>query len=231
MPLMFDQFGVRRVDLDVLMWPGFDHGFKQGQLSELYGALNSDDLFESCELNATMGAEFESEHWHYDISTTRIRIRSEAFETPQALDKRVLHLLGETKRFFTPRSLPFLTAERIVIRGIVPDDKGKDVAEILRSKMLASRLRKKKDGERLIDLLPGRLSGTGLELVGDTDKYHWHADIGPVHSPESSLTLRADLYFPPPEDPPDESLISERLQQAYDFMTTHVVEFARRALS
>jgi hypothetical protein len=121
MALLFDQFGVRRVELEVTMFPGFSHGFNKGELSALYGRLNGDDLFESCNLRANVGAEFESEHWFYDISSTRILIRSEAFQSIEILDKEVLHLLQETKSFLTPRRLPFLIMDSISIRGAVPE--------------------------------------------------------------------------------------------------------------
>lgn len=220
------------------MWPGFDHGFEQGQLSGLYGALNSDDLFESAELRANVGAEFESEHWRYDISTSRIKIRAEAFSTFPELDTRVLHLLTETRNFMR-RQLRFLTAERIKVSGVVPEERQeRNVADLLPKKLLASRLRQKTGGERLIDLLPGNLSGAGLVLVGDVQDedeergadYHWHAHLGPVHSPSNEVDVSAELYFYPPVRPPEEAMISERLQLTYDFVKTHLVEFAEKSL-
>jgi hypothetical protein len=229
--LLFDRFGVRRVALDVLLWPGFSHGFKPGELSALYGALNGEDLFESCQLRANVGAEFESEHWNLDISTTTLRLSSEAFQSFEALDKQMLHLLEETKKFFTPRRLPFLIAERVSVRGVIPEDSDKDVSETLRSKLLTRRLDKTDDeGSRPLDSLPGTLAGAGLTLVGDTDAYHWHANIGPAHA-APTLPISADLYFPPPEEAPEESMISESLATAYDFVTTNVLEFARKVLS
>jgi len=232
MALLFDEFGTRRIELDVLMWPGFDHGFKEGELSGLYGALNTDDLFESCELRANIGAEFESEHWRYDISTTRIHVSSKAFQDFNQLDKRVLVLLEETKRFLTPARLPFLTANRALVAGVIPEgDPEKDVAERVRAKLLSRRITQGADGERAIDALPGELAGVGLTLVGDTETYHWHANIGPVHSPTSDLTISADLYFPPPDERPEEAMISDRLRTAYDFLRTNLLEFAEKSLS
>lgn len=231
MALKFEQFGVRRVELEVLMWPGFDHGYRPGELSGLYGVLNGDDLFETCELRATIGAEFESEHWLYDISTTRIRIRSESFQSLDELNFRVRHLIEETQRFLTPRRLPFLITDRILVRGVIPEDGSRDVSETLRTKVLSQRLsRKGQDGSRPLGLFPGQLAGTGLTLVGDTDDYHWHADIGPTHAGDT-LPIRAALYFPPPAEAPDETMISQNLSTAYKFLSESVLEFAQTALS
>jgi hypothetical protein len=227
--LLFDQFGVRRVELDVLMWPGFGHGFKHGELSALYGRLNTDDLFESCELKANVGAEFESEHWTFDISTTRISLTSEAFQSFPELDKRMLHLLEETRQFFQPR-LPYLIAERVSVRGVIPEDAQRDVGEMIRSKLLTRRVGRADDaGDRPLDLMPGQLTGTGVTIVGDTERYHWHANIGPAHA-YPMLPISADLYFPPPEERPDGAMISESLATAYEFVTSNIVEFAHRIL-
>lgn len=231
MPLLFDQFGVRRVELEVSMWPGFSHGFHKGELSALYGALNTDDLFESCELRANLGAEFESEHWHYDISTSRILVASEAFQDFDDLDRTCLHLLAETRAFLTPSRLPFLFSDRAVVRGIVPVDAPLDVSATLQTKVLTTRLRKVTDDQRLLDLLPGELSGIGLELVGDGDEYHWHAKIGPAHSDTPELSLSASLFFPPPSEIPEDSMISDSLRTAYEFCTTELLDFARQTLS
>lgn len=229
--LLFDQFGVRRVELDVLMWPGFSHGFRAGELSALYGRLNTTDLFDSCELRANVGAEFESEHWSYDISSTAIRLSSTSFQSFEELDKQVLHLIGETKKFLTPRRVPFLIADRVLVRGTIPEDADRDVSETLRSKLLSRRLSRVEEGVRPLDSLPGALAGSGLTLVGDTDDYHWHADVGPAHSGSAALPISATLYFPPPEERPEESMISVRLGTAYDFTTTSVLEFAKTVLS
>lgn len=228
--LLFDQFGVRRVELHVLMWPGFSHPFKQGELSELYGKLNSEDLFESCELRANVGAEFESEHWNFDISTSRIRLRSESFQSYEDLTKRMMHLLEETQRFFGSR-LPFLFTDHVSVRGVVPEGAERDVSEVVLAKMLSRRLDKRDPhGSRPLDSLPGELSGAGVTLVGDTDAYHWHADIGPAHA-YPVLPIGADLYFPPPAESPEHSMIAENLDTAYQFITTTVLEFAEKILS
>lgn len=232
MTLFFEGFGTRRVELDVLMWPGFDHGFKPGELSGLYGVLNSNDLFESCELRANIGAEFESEHWRFDISSTRIQVSSKAFQDFDQLDKQVLHLLEETKRFLTPARLPFLTANRAFVAGVIPEtDPEKDVAERVRAKLLARRINQGSGSARALDAFPGDVQGVGVTLVGDTETYHWHANIGPVHSPTSDLRISADLYFQPPDERPEEAMISDRLRIAYDFLRTNVLEFAQTVLS
>jgi hypothetical protein len=232
MALVFEGFGTRRVELDLVMWPGFDHGFRTGELSGLYGTLNSDDLFESCELRANVGAEFESEHWRYDISSTRIRVSSEAFQDFDQLDKQILHLLDETKRFLTPSRLPFLTASRALVAGVIPEsDAEKDVAAKVRSKLLARRVNQGGDGGGALSAFPGEVGGVGVTLVGDTDTYHWHANVGPVHSPTSDLRISAELYFPPPAESPESAMISDSLRTAYDFLRTNVLEFAQNCLS
>jgi hypothetical protein len=229
--LLFDGFGTRKVELAVRMWPGFDHGFKVGELSGLYGAVNSDDLFESCELRANVGAEFESEHWKYDISTTSIRVSSEAIQSFEQLDRQIMHLLEETKRFLTPQRVPFLTASRALVAGVIPEgDPEKDVADRLRSKLLSRRITQGSD-DAPVSELPGVIGGVGLTLVGDTETYHWHANVGPVHSPTSDLRLSAELYFPPPSEQPEESMISDSLRVAYDFLRNNLVAFAEKSLS
>jgi len=232
MALLFNQFGVREVELDMLMWPGFGHGFHAGELSALYSKLNTDDVFESCNLQANVGAQFESEHWRYDISTTRIQIEAEAFASFEELDHRVMHLLTETQNHFTPRRLRYLWADRAKVWGVVPQDASKDIGDVLLSKLLARRISTTRDGgERLIDGFPGVLGGAGLTLTGDTaDDCHWHANIGPVHGGATELRLSAELYFPPPTDAPEHSMISDRLRMAYDFVKDNVVAFAQGAL-
>lgn len=230
MALLFDQIGVRRVSLEVLMWPGFSHGFKEGELSSLYGRLNTDDLFESCELRATVGAEFESEHWTFDINTTRIRVVTEAFQSFAEASKRMLHLLAETQAFFEPRRRPLLYTDRVSVRAVIPDDADREVGDVVRTKLLTRRLNKEDDGgAKPLDFLPGNHTGTGIELVGDTDAYHWHANIGPAHA-LPSLTIGADLYFAPPSDPPVVGMIAESLETAYSFTKDSVAEFAQRIL-
>jgi hypothetical protein len=228
MALLFDSFGVRRVDVRIVIFPGFDHGFRPGELSALYGRLNADDVFESCELRANVGATFESEHWEYDISTSRIRIAADSFTSYTDLEKRVRHLTDETQAFFTPQRLPFLIVQQTEAVGIVPNDKGADVGPIVRAKILARRVREHEGG---LDLLPGIVHGAGITLTGDTDDYHWHAEAAPTHGDYTNLRLGCELFFPPPEDPPTSEMISERLDTTYRFLSENVLEFAQKVLS
>ena len=231
MTLLFDGFGVRSIDVGVLMWPGFDHGFKPGELSSLYAVLNADDLFESCDLRANMGAEFDSEHWSFDISPTKIQLSCSVNQTFPELNKQMLHLLEETQRFFGDRG-PFFVPERISVRGTIPeDDPDKEASGTVLKKLLSRRVVKTDDsGERPLDLLPGQLTGTGVTLVGDTDDYHWHANIGPAHA-TAVLPISADLYFEPPREAPDAAAVADRLTTAYEFTSQTVVEFVKKILS
>ncbi len=141
-----------------------------------------------------------------------------------------MHLLSEARDLFAPRP-PYLIAEHISVRGMIPEeDMDKDVSETIRAKLLTRRLAKVDDnGDRPLDLLPGQIAGTGVSLVGDTDAYHWHADIGPAHA-APSLPISADLYFPMPQERAEDSMISESLSTAYEFVTDNVVQFAQKIL-
>lgn len=223
MALLYDSFGVRRVMLEANFWPNLPD-FHPGELSRLYAHLNSHDTFASCELHS-LGARFEGEQWVYDISTTDVALRCYSYETPDQLRSRIRGLLEGTRQFFADQHrLAFYVTEVRMI-GIVPEDKDRHVGEVVRKRLL-TRL-KPED----LEVLDG-LQGAGLRLVGDTDDFHWHANIEPPHGSYGVLGLTAELMFGPGEGPPkpDEDLdrIDEQVQAAYTFLNDQVREFASK---
>jgi hypothetical protein len=229
MPLDYEQFTIRTVRVDCLMWPGCEHGYKTGELSGLYGALNSDDLFESCELRATLGARFDSEHWTFDIGESRLWLRSRSFAGLPGAQRQIHMLLSETRKYLTPKRLALVLADEIYVSGVIPERKGGNVAEIVKKKML------KPLKSEQTDQLPG-IVGAGIRFVGDTpepDEYHWHLMLEPWHGEYSSLQLSAELFFPPIPDreADDLDVIDGRLETAYNFLKVNAKSFAESVLS
>lgn len=221
MALLYDSFGVRRVWIDVNFWPELP-AFRPGELSQLYAHLNSDDLFLSCELNSNQGAVFDGEHWVYDIQSHRLALRCFGYESVVHLRGRIREMLTGTREFFAPRRLAFFVDE-VRMFGIVPEDRDRHIGEVVRKRLLRG-MKADELGE-----LPG-LAGAGLRLVGDTDEFHWHADIEPPHGAYGVLGLGVECYFAPEADPPtpegDVDRISEQVDAAYTFLNDQVREFA-----
>lgn len=61
MTLLYDSFGIRRVEVVANVWPDIDR-LLPGDPSNLFAELNGDDLFTSSELRPEVGARFEGEH-------------------------------------------------------------------------------------------------------------------------------------------------------------------------
>jgi hypothetical protein len=229
MTLNYEQFTPQRVRVDLRMIPGFDHGFRAGELSGLYGALNRDDLFESCELRARLGARFSSEHWTFDIGESRLWIRSRQFLDLSDLTKQIQMLLSEARTFLGEKRLPLLLVEQIALSGVVPEAKGGNVAEIVKKKLL----KPLKDGHT--DTLPG-LVGAGVRFVGDAtepEDFHWHLLLDPWHGRYSNLIVGAELFFAPFwEDHAEDDLdaITRRLAIAYNFLTSNAKSFSESVL-
>lgn len=223
MALLYDAFGVRRVQVVANIWPDIDN-FGSGELSRLYGHLNADDLFSSFELRSNMGARMEGEHWVYDISPSSILLRASAFATTDQLRKRIRSLLAGTRQFFDRSYMAFYT-EDVRVYGVVPDDKDRHVGEVVKKRLLQ---RLAKDD---VEAMTG-LAGAGLRLVGDTEAFHWHAQIEPPHGAYSVLALEAHAMFRPTPDPPtpgdDLDTIDEQVQATYDFLNDDVRTFASK---
>ncbi len=226
MALLYDSFGIRSVEVNVNIWPDFD-GFAAGELSQLYGHLNKEDIFSACDLRSNFGARFDGEHWMLDIDSSSVTIRCSSFATPEELRSRTKELLGETRKFFanTPsrhRIAYFLGEVRMA--GLVPDDKSRNVGELLRKRLIRGM-----NAEKL-DLLTG-LQGAGLRLIGDTPDFHWHASIEPPHGAyEGLLGMSIQLFYPPPPDPPthtnDLVKVDAAVSESYAFITENIKSFA-----
>lgn len=225
MALLYHQFGIRRFQLEANYWPEFD-GFVPGQLSKLYGHLNADDLFASCDLFGTARAVFEGEHWEYDISDSALRLRCSSYSSPNELRDIIRKLLSGTREFLSPHVGFFVDEVRAF--GIVPDDKDRHIGEVVQKRLLAARAEKEAATE-----LPG-LTGAGLRLVGDVEddefQYHWHAGIEPPHGAYNVLMLDAQLMFWPSREPPsapdDLDRIDAQITTTYRFLTDDIKTFA-----
>jgi hypothetical protein len=233
MPMNYEQFGVRIVRVEVYMWPGFEHPFREGELSALYGKLNRDDTFDSCDLSKTLSARFDSEHWRFDINRRRILIRTEQFGDAADLCRRLEFLLSETRAFFReerPRQQPLqiLAAPEVYASTTLPEAKGDNVAAYVRKKLLKPMSN--------APALPG-LHGAGVRFVGDTEEFHWHMYLDPSHGRYSNLNLSVELFFSPVPDEgeaeegeTDLDIISKRLTTSYNFLADTAKEFAQAVL-
>lgn len=223
--LLYDQFGIRRFQLEVTFWPEMD-GFLPGQLSQLYAALNGQDLFSLCMLQSTEGARFEGEHWVYDISDTSLLLRCTGYSSTDELRRVIRFLLSGTRDFFPGRRLIFFVTE-VRAFGIVPDDKDRDIGGVVEKRLLA----RVPTSDR--EALPG-LAGAGLLLVGDENEqnFHWHARIEPPHGSYHVLALEAELMFWLPDQPPtaggDLDRIDEQVMTTYAFITDSIRTFASK---
>lgn len=228
MTLLYDSFGVRNFEFVTHLWPDMD-ALSARELRRLFGelAIGPDDEFTSCDLRAgEMGARFQGEHWVYDIASSSILLRCNGYSSSDSLRGTVRNLLGQTRKFFAARHRLAFFVDSIRVFGIVPDDRDdRHVGEAVKKRLL--RNIKKED----LDELPG-LSGAGLQLVGDSETFHWHARIEPPHGSYDVLGLGAELMFPlssdPPTDEDDLDTIDQQVETAHSFITTEVPNFARK---
>jgi hypothetical protein len=230
MPLNYEHFSIRLVRVRFLMQPGFEYGYRAGELSGLYGALNGGDLFDTCQLRATLGARFNGEHWTFDISQNRIWLCCRSFVGVDDLTRQMHMLLGETRKFLgltRKRYVPLLT-ERAYVCGVVPGRKGSSFAGIIKKKLL----------ERLEDeqatLLPG-MTRVGVRLIGDApepDEFKWRLALEPRGGANSNLRLDAELFWPlaPDYAADDIDVLDVRIATAYHFLRDKAVKFAQSIL-
>lgn len=227
MPLDYEQFSVRSVRVDLLLLPGCDHGYNPGELSALYGRLNEDDLFESCELRANLGARFDSESWTMDISQTRLWIRGRSHLGGPDVASQIKALLRATREHLGANRLSFIFADEVYVSAVVP---GRNKANV--SQMVMGKLLKKLSPERT-SLLTG-LIGAGVRFNGDMDdETHWHFMVEPSHAAGySQLQLAAEFYFRPrPQAGNDDlDLIGEQIETAYHFLNSNAKSFAQAVL-
>ena len=189
MTLLYDNFQVRRVEVILDIWPGFDR-LLPGQLSRLIGPLNDDDSFTSSEIQPESGLRLEGEQWVYDLSLSSVMLRSRSFLNPSASSPRMRSLLEVTRGFFGGRQPVGFYTDLIRVVGYIPDDKGRNIGEVVQGRLLKTVTKEDREA------LPG-LAGAGLRLIGDAEDYHWHASIEPPHGAYESLSLYGELMFYP----------------------------------
>jgi hypothetical protein len=226
MALLYDSFGVRRLEFVANLWPDMVT-FAPRELRQLFGQLviGPDDEFTSCDLRTDTGARFEGEHWVYDIGTSSILLRCWGYSSPDSLRGTIRRLLRQTRDFFAEKNELAFFVDEIRVYGIVPDEKDRNVGEVVQKRLLKNVLKVDLEG------LPG-LAGAGLQLVGDAEEFHWHARIEPPHGAYDVLGIGAELMFPPTPDPPsdedDLDNIDRQVELAHTFITTDVVTFASK---
>src|ERR1700704_246974 len=188
MSLLYDSFGIRRVAVEVNLWPEVEK-FKTKALSELFGALNPDGMFSSLELRPETGARFESDAWTYDISPAGVFVRCVQLTSLEDLKRRIHFLLDGTRKCVAPDRAFYTDEIRVFVH--IPEGGTRNVEGLISKKLLSSRTDRSD--------LPG-LEGAGLSLTGTTDVYQWHADINPYGT--EALMLSATLTFRPTPEPP-----------------------------
>lgn len=227
MALTYDAFGVRHFEFVANLWPDLD-ALSAPELRRLFGELTigPDDEFTSCDLRpGMMGARFTGEHWTYDIASSSILLRCNGYSSSENLRATVRGLLGQTRRFFVAKHQLAFYVEAIRVYGVVPDDKDRDVGEVAMKRLLRNVSRDD------LEILPG-LTAAGLQLVGDTDEFHWHARIEAPHGNYESLGLSAELMFylspDPPTDADDLDTIDAQVETTHSFITTLLPVFASK---
>src|SRR3954451_23338515 len=169
MALQYEHIFLKRVVVEANLWPPVEE-IPHGTLSQLFGLLNEEELFSSCELRAS-GASFRGEYWTYDLDGSTVRIRCFGYRDRPMLYSRIRKLLDGTRSIAPNRRVAFYT-EEIRVFADVPEGGKRDVGEVVQKKLLRSV--KVQDRESL----PG-LDGAGLSLVGSTEDYAWHANLDP----------------------------------------------------
>ena len=133
MSLLYDSYGIRRVAVEVNLWPEVER-FKTKDLSELFGALNGDGMFSSLELRPESGARFESDAWSYDLSPAGVFVRCVQLSSLEDLKRRVHFLLDGTRRCVAS-DRTFYTDE-IRVYAHVPEGGKRDVEAVVSKKLI-----------------------------------------------------------------------------------------------
>ncbi len=224
--MRYESFGVRGVEARVIAWPPLPERYPTGELSKLYSALNSDDSFESCQLRAQLGAVFEGEQWTYDIDSDRVVLTARAFANFIEVKDRFVAMLESSRE--TLRGTRIFIPDQITVWGLVPDERQRDVGELIRKKLLT---RFKTEHYTHLD---GEVVGAGMEFVVAGENVKWEVTVAPYLRQPDNLFLYAkgDFAVPDADDWPDEplDLVRSDLQTAYDFLHQNVVAFAQSLL-
>jgi hypothetical protein len=226
-PVLYDSFSVRRLRVNVLLYPPLAERFPEGVLSRLYAALNTDDMFDDCSLRQRLGAIFEGERITFDIDAHSLRISFRDFGSVQESKEIVHDFLTVTKQILREGGMRFLAfPDEVEMWGIVPDDKPTDAAARLRTKAF------KLTVAHLAEL-PGEVIGVGLEVHGhapDEDNFTYDITVAPYgHGATKQLYLEAELNFGFPREPPEDDLelVTDAIQKTYDFLNTEVIRFSK----
>jgi hypothetical protein len=233
MALLYDACSTRRLAVEVNLWPEVEQ-FDQDALSNLFAALNADapegTTLTSCELRPETGARFQSDAWTYDLSPAGVFMRCVNIRTLVDTTRRMLELLDKTRPHLAPHerrkaSHAFYTDE-IRIFMHVPEGGKRNVRQLVSNRLL-------KRGTDRSDL-PG-LEGAGLSLTGDTEDYHWHADIKNAPGAADALLLSASLLFMPSSEPPrpgsDLDAIEAQIAMSCAFATENLLAFSQKFIS
>lgn len=218
MALLYESYGIRRVAVEVNLWPDIDK-FDTGALGSLFGALNSDDLFSLCDLRPETGAHFQGDAWTYDLSLSKVLMRCDSIEYLDAVKRRMRLLLEGTRRCVDKELAFYIDEIRVFCH--VPEGGKRNVESVMQKRLLASKTDRSD--------LPG-LEGAGLNLTGLTEAYHWEAEIEPFG--DDALLLTARLHFrPTPEPPhpgPDVDAIETQIGVATSFVTEQLLAFSSK---
>jgi hypothetical protein len=221
MALQYDNFGLRRIVVEANLWPPVQE-IAAATLSQLFGAVNEDDTFATCELRPG-GATFDGEAWDYNINGSTVVLRWWGTRPPDDLDSRIRRFLDGTRVVAMDHQVGFYT-EEIRVFADVPEGKNRDIGEVVKKRLLKGM--KAEDRESLTGLM-----GAGLRLRGVSESYVYQANIDPKSSGDM-LNLFAGLKFKPEAEPPrpgpDLDLIERQRQIACAFVAEELVEFSRK---
>ncbi len=220
MALKYEHFSFKRVVVEANLWPPAGD-IADGILSQLFGHLNEDELFTSCELRPS-GATFQGEYWTYDLNGSTLRIRCFGFPHHEHLHAHIRKLLDGSRAVSPQRRVAFY-AEEIRVFAEVPEVGRRNIADVVQKRLLRSI--KSEDREAL----PG-LSGAGLKLDGSTENVGWHAAIDP-NPGGNSLSLFAGMMFRDPEPPrpgSDLDVIEEQVKIACAFVQNDLQKFSAK---
>lgn len=230
MPLRFDQMIPASSKVEVVLFPGF-HGFRSGHLHGLFGALNAEEeFFNHLSIRKMPSAKFDGDDWHYSITEKIITVESDGNHSHDEFCSRVAELLTDTRKYFQSRavgrSVRFMLADTVELSTLVPEDKNKDVGNIVKSKPLG-RIKTEHYAE-----LPGNVAGAGLRLVGGTEDYGYEVAVAPSLARNDDLYISAELTFPFPDEPPsdDVSAVTDAVQTTARFLNNHLASFAAAIL-
>jgi|HubBroStandDraft_6_1064221.scaffolds.fasta_scaffold640290_1 hypothetical protein len=219
MSLLYENYGIRRVAVEVNLWPDIER-FDTKALSALFGTLNPDGVFSSVELRPEAGIRFEGDAWTYDLSPAGVLMRCSSFISLDEVKRRVHFLLDGTRKCVAKHHA-FYTDE-IRVFAHVPESGNRNIETTVSRKLVPARIDRSD--------LPG-LEGAGLSLTGtEPEGFHWHANIDP-YGPDALMLVGNLSFRPAPEPPrpgPDLDVIDGQIGTACSFVTENLRAFASK---